>query len=271
MLTIKIPFLKNMLLAFLATSFITLITTSIAAAQCSSEVINNFVDIDPYVASTYNDPTWTYYPMSNGQSYDYTDIHGAKHSYTINGVESGYAVHHTPTNVNIIPFFRATVNGAGGSAPLGTSETLVIDFNTGPGNSVNFLISDVDHFEGTRVIGYLDGNIVTPTITGLSANQTLSYLISGEAQWFSDTVSTDDVYNTVTFNQPINRLAITSYKPINGNNGGSGSFSLHELNATICDYPKAVPTLSEWGLILMTMLLGIVGFGLNPSRVYTKD
>lgn len=262
---------NHLLLRLLVTTLLSILTTNFTVADCRTAVINNFVDIDPSPASIYENANIIFYPLTNGQSYDFTDTNNRKNNfiYTITSpIEPMYAVDWLQYGIKVIPFYRTSVNGVGGSAPQGTSETLEIFFNSGSKIDVNFIISDLDHYEGIRVVGYLGSTTVTPTISNLNVHQTLSTLPSGEAQWFSDDTSTTGSENTVSFDQPINKLVITSYKPINGSIGTSGGFNLHELNATLCDTPAAVPTLSEWALIMLMIMLSVVGYGMNFS--YSK-
>jgi len=265
MLLTKAPFTKNLLRFFIAI-FLSVATSSHVAAECSPIVINNYIDIDPLVASTFDNTDYSYYSITSGQSYDYLDVKGFKHNYTLNKQDDAWVIHSKPLDINIIAFFRQTINGAGGSAPQGTSDTLEILFNTGSVTGLNFIISDLDFFEGARVIAYSGTTVITPTVSNLSTNQTLSYLATGEAQWFSDGTSTEDSENTVSFDQPIDRLVISNYKTINGNVSDSGGFNLHELIATVCDTPKTIPTLSEWSLMILIMLLGLLGFVLKSTN-----
>ncbi len=258
---------KNLLLKILVITFLSITTTSlVAAAECPAVVIDNFIDIDPSPTPYFDDANYAYYLMISGDNHNYTDSNGVQRNFTVSKQNDIWAVNYKSENIKAIVFFRQHINGANGAAPQGTSETLEILFNSGPVDLLNFIISDVDFQEGVRVIGYLGNTAVTPTISNMLPTQRLSYLASGEAQWFADSTNNDHE-NLVSFNQPINKLLVTSYKTTSGDLGDKGGFNLHGLMTSECPKPKTVPTLSEWSLIILLMLLSMIGFGFKPPAI----
>ena len=163
--------------------------------------------------------------------------------------------------VNPVTGFRTVLSDFGnlGQGPSANPRWLVVPpipntvYVVNPGN-VNNAVFVVDTSTGNRqILSDFDNPGQGPTETnvqGIAVDGTGQILVNG---------NNTDVLFSIDPNTG-NRTIVTEYD--NPGQGALGSFGEGIINATVATemITQLVPTLSEWGLIAMASILGIVGF-----------
>ena len=162
--------------------------------------------------------------------------------------------------------FDSTANINGGN-PEGNAETYLFDTTTGiftqiTDETAGDSVSPSINADGTRIAFYSDANINGRNPEGNDEIYLFDTTTGIITQVTKETAGTSLV---PSINADGTRIAFYSTANINGGNPEGNN----EIYLAVCFEPQPIPTLSEWGLIAMAGVLGIVGFMVMRRRKVT--